>query len=221
MPTTPDAGSAAPPLFDQRFREEFALLLRWRRDVRRFRRDPLPAGLLDRLVALAALSPSVGLSEPWRFVAVDDPARREAVRTSHLACNAAARHGYAGERGGLYASLKLAGLDDAPCQLAVFSVPDPAQGHGLGRATMGETAEWSAVIAVHTLWLAARAHGLGLGWVSILEPDAVSRALDVPTDWRLIAYLCIGYPAEDSDGPALERAGWERRRDAATAILPR
>ncbi len=212
---------AMPPCFEGRFQEEFELLLRWRRDVRRFRRDALPDGLLPRLVSLASLSPSVGLSEPWRFVSVDDPARREAVRASHRGCNEAARVGYADERAALYASLKLAGLDDAPCQLAVFSVADPAQGHRLGRATMPETADWSAVIAVHTLWLAARAHGLGVGWVSILDPAAVARALDVPTEWRLVAYLCIGVPEEESDAPALERSGWERRRATSAAILER
>ena len=212
---------ASPPCFERRFQEEFELLLRWRRDVRRFRRDPLPEGALARLVSLASLSPSVGLSEPWRFVSVADPVRRAAVRASHRGCNDAARDGYVDERAALYASLKLAGLDDAPCQLAVFSVADPAQGHRLGRATMPETADWSAVIAVHTLWLAARAHGLGVGWVSILDPDAVARALDVPADWRLVAYLCIGVPEEESDAPALERAGWEHRRGASSGILER
>ena len=210
-----------PPCFEPQFQQEFELLLRWRRDVRRFRRDGLPDGLLARLVSLASLSPSVGLSEPWRFVSVADPARRAAVRASHLRCNDTARAGYEDERAALYASLKLAGLDDAPCQLAVFSVADPAQGHRLGRATMPETADWSAVIAVHTLWLAARAHGFGVGWVSILDPVSVARALDVPPDWRLVAYLCIGLPAEESDAPELERSGWEHRRAVSSTILER
>ena len=207
------------PVFDDAFRARFADLLRWRRDVRMFRREALPEGLLDALLELASLAPSVGLSEPWRFVLVDDPARRAAVRASHLSCNAAALAGYDGERASLYARLKLAGLDDAPCQLAVFAQSAPAQGHGLGRATMSEACAYSAVTAVHTLWLAARMHGVGLGWVSILDPGTVADALDVPVEWRLVAYLCLGFPAAESDRPALETAGWESRR--APSLLRR
>lgn len=168
--------------------------------------------MLADLIAIAALSPSVGLSEPWRFVTVDDPARRAKVRANFVAANAAALDGQSSDRAALYAGLKLAGLDQAPCHFAVFADPDPAQGGGLGRATMPETLAYSAVMAVHTLWLAASARGLGLGWVSILDPAAVTTALDVPADWRLIGYFCLGYPVEESDVPELERAGWESRR---------
>ena len=130
---------AAAPVFDDAFRAQLLGLFRWRRDVRRFRADPLPPGLLDGLLEIANLAPSVGLSQPWRFVSVDDPARRAAVRANFLACNAAALDGQEAGRAGLYARLKLAGLDEAPCHLAVFAEPDPAQGHGLGRRTMPET----------------------------------------------------------------------------------
>ena len=115
-------------------------------------------------------------------------------------------------RAGAYAGLKLAGLAEAPCHLAVFTVADPDQGGGLGRQTMPETTAYSTVLAIHTLWLAARAAGLGLGWVSILDPAEVSRALDVPEAWRLVAYLCLGNPATEEATPELERAGWEWRR---------
>lgn len=179
--------------------------------MRHFRRDPLPAGILDELLAAAALAPSVGLSEPWRFVAIDDPARRAAVRANFLACNADALARQEGDRQRLYASLKLAALDDAPCQLALFVEPDPRQGHGLGRATMPETVAYSAVVAAHTLWLAATAAGLGMGWVSILDPTSIAHALDVPQSWRLTGYFCLGYPQAASDTPELERAGWEHR----------
>jgi 5,6-dimethylbenzimidazole synthase len=181
--------------------------------VRRFRPDPVDPALLDSLLAAASLAPSVGLSEPWRFVIVEDPARRAAVRASFLHCNAAALAAQPTSRASLYARLKLAGLDEAPCHLAAFAEPDPAQGHGLGRATMPETTLFSTVIAVHTLWLAARAAGLGLGWVSILDPAAVTAALDVPGDWVLVAYLCLGVPQGEADTPALQDAGWERRRE--------
>ncbi len=205
------------PSFPSAFQEELSQLLHWRRDVRRFRADPLPDGLLMQLLELAHTAPSVGLSQPWRFVTVDDPRRRAAIRASHEACNAAAALAQPVE----YVRLKLAGLDEAPCHVAVFADPDPGQGSGLGRATMPETAAYSAVIAVHTLWLAARAAGIGLGWVSILDPAAVAAALEVPPDWRFIGYLCLGYPREVSDSPELERAGWEQRGPLRARLLRR
>lgn len=207
--------AAAAPAFDARFRSQLDELFRWRRDVRRFRTTPLPAGLLDDLLARAALAPSVGLSEPWRFVIVDDPGRRLRVRAEFERCNSAALAAQALDRAELYAQLKLAGLSDAPCHLAIFAEPDPTQGHGLGRQTMPETAAYSAVMAVHTLWLAARAVGLGLGWVSILDKQAISGILEVPVKWTFIGYLCIGYPQTESDTPELERAGWEQRHPIA------
>ncbi len=172
---------AAAPFFDETFRAEFERLLRWRRDVRRFQPDPLPPGLLDDLLRLAALSPSVGLSQPWRFVCVDDPARRAAMRCNFEAANADALAACADERKALYAKLKLAGLDQAPCHIALFAEPAPEQGSGLGRRTMPETVAYSAVMAAHTLWLAARAYGIGVGWVSILDPATIAATLEYPS----------------------------------------
>ncbi|MEG8056760.1 5,6-dimethylbenzimidazole synthase [Sphingomonas faeni] len=200
------------PIFGPAFQVELDTLFRWRRDVRHFRRDPLPTGLLDRLLEIANASPSVGLSQPWRFVTVEDPARRAAVRADFEACNTAALTTQEEARAATYARLKLAGLERAPCHVAVFVEPDPDQGHGLGRRTMPEAVAYSAVIAVHTLWLAARAHGIGLGWVSILDPSRIGTILDVPEAWHLVAYLCIGYPETDAVIPELEREGWENRR---------
>ena len=189
--------------------------------MRHFRPDPVPAALLDYLLDTAALAPSVGLSQPWRFVTVEDLARRAAVRASFLACNAQAMAEQDGPRAALYGRLKLAGLDEAPCHLAVFAESDPSQGHALGRRTMPEMAAYSAVMAVHTLWLAARAAGLGVGWVSILDPAAVTQALDVPAEWTLVAYLCLGTAQTEENSPELERAGWERRRSASAQRLRR
>jgi 5,6-dimethylbenzimidazole synthase len=207
------------PEFDAAFREDLATLFRWRRDVRRFRREPLPVGLVERLLDIAQLSPSVGLSEPWRWVLVGDPDRRAAVRASFEACNAKALACHTGDRAAIYARLKLAGLDDAPVHLAVFSDADPGQGAGLGRMTMPETTIYSTVIAIHTLWLAARAAGVGLGWVSILDPAAVRAALDVPQSWTFVGYLCLGYPETSDDTPELERVDWERRAPSASPVL--
>lgn len=214
-------GYGGPPVFDVAFREDLRRLFVWRRDVRGFRRDPPPGGTLERLLAFASLSPSVGLSEPWRFVVVESEAARRGVRDCFAACNADALRGQSDERAGLYARLKLAGLDDAPCQFAVFTDHATPQGHGLGRATMPETIDYSAVMAIHTIWLAARAEGLGLGWVSILDPGRMAEILDVPPAWTFIGYLCLGYPSGDHDTPELEREGWDARAPPATRILTR
>jgi 5,6-dimethylbenzimidazole synthase len=206
------------PPFDAAFRAQLRALIRWRRDVRHFRPDPVPETTLDELLVTACLAPSVGLSQPWRFVIVDDPNRRAAVRADFERCNAAALADQAPERASAYARLKLAGLDQAPCHLAIFADPAPDQGRGLGRRTMPEMTAYSAVMAAHTLWLTARAEGLGLGWVSILDPAAIGAILEVPAAWTFIGYFCIGYPARDDDVPELEREGWEHRRDAALRI---
>lgn len=211
--------------FDEAFRQQLAALFTMRRDVRHFRGDPLPEGMIEQLLEIACLAPSVGLSQPWRFVIVDSPSCRERVRRIFLKCNAEAHESYveshAGDRAAAYARLKLEGLDQAPSQLAVFAEPEPAAGHGLGRRTMPETVRYSVVMAIHTLWLAARAEGIGLGWVSILDPGAINAALDVPADWVFIGYLCIGYPMAEDATPELERQGWEHRQPTAAFIIRR
>ena len=200
-----------PPQFDAAFRAQFAELVRWRRDVRRFRDDPVAPELLEKLFALTACAPSVGLSQPWRFVLVESAERRLAIRDNFSQANKAALEGYAGERQARYARLKLEGLSQAPIHLVVCADETTAQGHGLGRQTMPETIRYSVVAAIQTLWLAARAEGLGLGWVSILDPEAVKSTLDLPPQWTFIAYLCIGWPEEEHDDPELERHGWQER----------
>jgi 5,6-dimethylbenzimidazole synthase len=207
--------------FDDAFRTQLRDLLIWRRDVRRFRSEPLPRGVLEHLVDMACFAPPVGLSQPWRFVIVDDPLRRRAVLEDFRSCNADALKSYAGGLAAQYAELKLAGLQEAPCHLAVFADPTTDIGHGLGRRTMPQIAEYSVVAAIHTMWLAARAEGIGLGWVSILNPDRVKKLLEVPETWRLIGYFCLGYPQTEENSPELERAGWERRHDPEMFILRR
>jgi 5,6-dimethylbenzimidazole synthase len=219
--SSPEKWIEAPPQFDAAFREKLRDLLKWRRDVRRFKRDALPEGTIERLIEIACLSPSVGLSEPWRFVIVEDQAKRAAIRANFEICNADALAQQTPDRSGLYARLKLAGLDDAPCQLSVFADPSTLQGAGLGRLTMPETINYSVAMAIHTLWLAARAEGLGMGWVSIIEPASMTEILDVPAAWVFIGHLCIGYPEEEHDRPALEREGWEKRRAPEARIIYR
>ena len=207
--------------FDDAFRTKLRDLLIWRRDVRRFRTEPLQPGTLERLIELACLAPSVGLSQPWRFVIVDDPGRRRAVLENFRAANADALKSYAGDLAARYAELKLAGLQEAPGQLAIFADPSTDTGHGLGRRTMPEMAEYSVVAAIGTMWLAARAEDIGMGWVSILTPADINTLLDVPSAWRLIGYFCLGYPQADDVSPELERAGWEQRQATAAFVLRR
>ena len=210
----PHASSTDP--FPPDFRHSLAALVRLRRDVRHFRPDPVPEAILEEALNLAHLAPSVGFSQPWRFVLVEDAAKRAAVAASFERANAAALMATAEEDRALYARLKLEGLRDAPVQMAVFCDDATRTGRKLGARTMPETRAYSTVCAIHTLWLALRAHGVGMGWVSILEPEEVARICEAPEGWRFIAWLCIGWPREArSETPELEHLGWEHRRPLA------
>ncbi len=202
--------------FDNDFRDRLELLIKWRRDVRRFRTDPVDPALVAQLLELADHAPSVGLSQPWRFVSVDSARARARIVSSFERCNQAAADDYSDETADEYAKLKLEGLREAPVQFAVFADETTEKGRGLGRRTMPEMLRYSVVTAVHTFWIAARAAGLGVGWVSILDPDDVHAAVGAPENWSLVAYLCVGWPLESSDTPELEKAGWEQRQGAGT-----
>lgn len=209
------------PVFDEAFRARFRDLVLWRRDVRRFKPDPVAPERIDALLEIASHAPSVGLSQPWRFVHVVSSDKRAAVVASFTDANEKALRGYAGEQQAIYAGLKLAGLKEAPIHLAIFSDDATHTGSGLGQQTMPETLHYSVVAAVQTLWLAARADGIGMGWVSILDPVAVTHVLDVPSGWSLVAYLCLGVPAEEHLDPELERHHWESRTNAQAVTFTR
>ena len=183
--------------------------LRWRRDVRHFRTDPVPDETMALLRAAMDLAPSVGNARPWRVLRVVSPDVRAAVRRVFERCNAEAARGYDAAGQQEYAALKLSGLCEAPEHLAVFTETEPKEGRGLGRATMDGMLTCSTAMAIHTLWLAARAEAVGLGWVSILDPAAVETLLRVPESWRLTGYLCLGYPVTSDDTPLLHRVGWQ------------
>lgn len=210
-----------PPVFDDAFRRSLADLLAWRRDVRRFRTDPVPDTLIDTLLDMVQLAPSVGNSQPWRWVKVDDESRRYEIRQNFERCNRDALNAQPDDRRANYKRLKLEGLKTAPIQIAVFCDVATPQGHELGRATMPQALEYSVVGAIATFWLAARAHGLGVGWVSILDPDTISATLDVDPAWRFIAWLCIGWPEEEHLDPELQRHGWQDRTQAGRIVLLR
>lgn len=200
--------------FSTDFQAELRDLMRWRRDVRRFRTDPVDEAVLQDCLDTFLLSPSVGLSEPWRVVRVRSVAARAAALANFRVANDRALAGYEGEKAMLYSTLKLSGMQEAPVQLAIFCDESTDKGAGLGAATMPETRRYSVVGAIIHFWLAARARGLGVGWVSIIDPALLSQDLDISRNWSLVAYLCVGWPEAASDTPELEQAGWETRRDA-------
>jgi 5,6-dimethylbenzimidazole synthase len=181
-----------------------------RRDVRAdFIGDTVPDDVLDRVLAAANLAPSVGLSQPWRFIVVRDLASRTRVRAAFEAANATASAAYTGEELERYARLTLQGILEAPVNICVVCDDDPQRGHGLGRQTMPETARYSTVCAIQNLWLAARVEGLGVGWVSIIDPRELREIFDIPERLTIVAYLCVGYVRDFADEPDLLRAGWE------------
>jgi 5,6-dimethylbenzimidazole synthase len=198
--------------FDESERRAVYRAIRERRDVRRgFLPEPMPDELLNRLLEAAHNAPSVGLMQPWRFIIVRDVAVRQTIHNIFLDANGHASAGYEGERRKNYAGMKLEGILEAPQNLCIVCDSDSRQGHRLGRSTMPETALYSTVCAIQNLWLAARVEGIGIGWVSILEPDLLRRALNIPEHVTPVAYLCLGYVDAFATEPDLERVGWEKR----------
>ncbi len=166
-----------------------------------------------RCLAAFHTAPSVGLSEPWRLVRVDSKQARASALENYEIANAAALKGCSGETAAAYAGLKLSGMREAPVQLAVFCDEGTVKGHGLGARTMPEIRRYSVVCAITLFWLRLRAEGLGLGWVSILDPVRLTQDLGVPEGWELVGYFCIGWPQDSSDTPELQLSGWETRAD--------
>ncbi len=186
--------------------------IRERRDVRSgFLPEPLTEQVLGRLLEAAHHAPSVGLMQPWRFILIRAMETRKAVHDIFLRSNEAALETYERNRAKKYASLKLEGILEAPQNLCIVCNPECERGHRLGRLSMPETALYSAVCAAQNLWLAARAEGVGVGWVSILDKEALKTLLQIPENIVPVAYLCLGYVDHFAAEPDLERAGWEHR----------
>lgn len=197
--------------FSDDFRAGLHDLMRWRRDVRHFRSDPVDEALLQQCLDTFTLAPSVGLSEPWRIIRVTSQAFRDRAIQNFEDTNAQALKGYTGDQAKLYASLKLSGMQDAPEHLAIYCDDCTGKGAGLGAASMPEMRRYSVVGAITLMWLTARSLGLGIGWVSVLDPIRLNADLEVPEGWTLVAYLCLGWPKENTLTPELETKGWEVR----------
>jgi 5,6-dimethylbenzimidazole synthase len=207
------------PSFNEAEREAVYRVIAERRDVRRgFLDMPLPEDLIGRLLAAAHSAPSVGLMQPSRFIVIRDYGIRKAVHQIFEAANRQAADSYNGEQAERYARLKLEGILEAPQNLCVLCDRENERGHGLGRQTMPETAAYSTVCAIQNLWLAARSEGVGVGWVSILDPAKLCHLLNIPDHLTLVAYLCFGYVEGFASEPDLERCGWERRVDLKTVV---
>ncbi|KIN62354.1 Cobalamin biosynthesis protein BluB [Sulfitobacter noctilucicola] len=197
--------------FSDDFRAGLHDLMKWRRDVRHFKTDPVDEALVRQCLDTFSLAPSVGLSEPWRVLHVRSETARTAAIENFQAANEQALTGYDGDKAALYASLKLSGMREAPEHFAIYCDDETSKGAGLGAGTMPEMRRYSVVGAVTLMWLTARSLGLGIGWVSVLDPVRLNADLDVPEGWTLVAYLCLGWPSENTLTPELETKGWEKR----------
>jgi 5,6-dimethylbenzimidazole synthase len=183
-----------------------------RRDVRsRFLPCPVPDPVLARVLNAAHHAPSVGFMQPWDFIVIRDAAIRRAVQRNFEQANRQGSMAYADERRALYDGLKLAAILDAPVNLCITCDQERQRGGGLGRQSIPATAVYSTVCAVQNLWLAARAEGLGAGWVSILDLENLRSVLGIPEHVIPVAYLCLGYVSEFDARPELEQRGWESR----------
>ncbi len=205
--------------FTQEERDAIYRVIRERRDVRvGYLPRPLENDVLLRLLSAAHMAPSVGLMQPWRFIVVRDATQRARVHQIFLRARDAATALYQGDRRELYARLKLEALLEAPQHICVVCDPNSEQGHALGRHSMPEMPAYSTVCAIQNLWLAARAEGIGVGWVSVLDPVAMKDLLRISAKVELVAYLCIGYVEEFAPCPDLERVGWEQPASLASVL---
>jgi 5,6-dimethylbenzimidazole synthase len=211
--------SATPGAFSAADRAAVYRAILTRRDVRsQFRPDPLPGDVLLRILTAAHHAPSVGFSQPWDFVVIDRGDVRRAVKESFERENARAAENYSGERGELYRSLKLEGILDSAVNVCVTCDRERAGPHVLGRNTVLDADLFSTCLAVENLWLAARIEGVGVGWVSILDPTELGRLLALPDHVVPLAYLCLGYVTEFLPEPELQQVGWAARRPVAEVI---
>jgi 5,6-dimethylbenzimidazole synthase len=198
--------------FPDEQREGLYRAIRERRDVRsQFLPDAIAPDVLARLLHAAHHAPSVGFMQPWDFVVIDSVEIKRAIKALYEKANADAAANYVGERAAQYRRLKLEGIVDSPINLCITCDRQRGGPHVLGRNTMLETDLFSTCLAVQNLWLAARAEGIGVGWVSIVDPALLAETLKLPSHVQPVAYLCLGYVSEFLPRPELEMAGWRSR----------
>lgn len=226
VPTIGDASSAAQRRADpagwamgEAVTEALASVVAGRRDIRRFRPDAVPEELLEAVLCAGHRAPSVGHSQPWRFIVVTDPTTRDrAAAMADRARVEQAAH-LASERAARMLDLKLEGLREAPVGVVVACDRRTPAAGVLGRATFPDADLWSCATAIENMWLTARAHGLGMGWVTLFDPDELADLLGLPDDVVTLGWLCLGWPDERPPSPGLERAAWSRRAPLGDVVL--
>lgn len=195
-------------VFSEGEREAVYRVIRERRDVRRFKSDPIPEAALGRILTAAMQAPSVGYSQPWNFILVKDLDVRRKVHAAFQRANEEAKDLFAGERGEKYAALKLEGILESALNICVTCDRNRFGPLVLGRTAQPDMDLFSTVCAVENLWLAARSEGVGVGWVSIIHPGELTALMGLPPGVVPIAYLCMGYTDAFAAEPELKTAGW-------------
>jgi len=205
--------------FDEAARAAVYRAIFTRRDIREsFLHEPIPDEILARLLRAAHHAPSVGFMQPWSFIVIRDLERKTQIRDLVMTARGEEVRRIADGRQDLYRSLKLEGILEAPINLCVTCDRTRAEGSPLGRWHNPEMDLYSTVCAVQNLWLAARAEGIGMGWVSILDKDALKSLIGIPAHVVPVAYLCLGYVADFAKKPELESKGWRQRLCLADLI---
>ncbi|MFF9110755.1 nicotinate-nucleotide--dimethylbenzimidazole phosphoribosyltransferase [Streptomyces sp. NPDC014805] len=215
----PESTGPAAPGYDEAEREAVLKVMRERRDIRNgFRKDPIPHEVLLRVLEAAHHAPSVGHSQPWDFVVIRSADTRRAMHELATRQREAYAKSLPKGRAKQFKELKIEAILDTPVNIVVTADPTRGGRHTLGRHTQPQMAPYSAALAVENLWLAARAEGLGVGWVSFFDEREMVRALGLPEHLEVIAYLCVGYVDEFPDEPELMQAGWSKRRPLSWVV---
>ncbi|MFG3204461.1 nicotinate-nucleotide--dimethylbenzimidazole phosphoribosyltransferase [Streptomyces sp. NPDC048192] len=212
------SGPAAPGYADAE-REAVLKVMRERRDIRNgFRSDPIPHEVLLRVLEAAHTAPSVGHSQPWDFVVIRSAETRRTMHELAMRQREAYAKSLPKGRAKQFKELKIEAILDTPVNIVVTADPTRGGRHTLGRHTQPQMAPYSSALAVENLWLAARAEGLGVGWVSFFDEREMVRALGLPEHLEVVAYLCVGYVDEFPDEPELMQAGWSKRRPLSWVV---
>ncbi|MCX5137983.1 nicotinate-nucleotide--dimethylbenzimidazole phosphoribosyltransferase [Streptomyces sp. NBC_00340] len=214
-----ESSGPAAPGYDDAEREAVLRVMRERRDIRNgFRSDPIPHDVLLRVLEAAHTAPSVGHSQPWDFVVIRSADTRRSMHELAQRQREAYAKSLPKGRAKQFKELKIEAILDTPVNIVVTADPTRGGRHTLGRHTQPQMAPYSSALAVENLWLAARAEGLGVGWVSFFDEREMVRALGLPDHLEVVAYLCVGYVDEFPDEPELMQAGWSKRRPLSWVV---